>query len=249
MRVQTEALWNRSGRPTPRRARLAVRAARRPRGCAFPSRCAHQGCPRSPDRHVELLGSSSATHGVAHRSVRAPLSRTPAEAWDLAPASAVAGAHLEAAAPIYGWYPAEEEWTALHHVPRQCRASSSPGRPRPSSAWASPWLPRASTAPLASPDRASAASQHGPRQPPPPAAGVPLAGRLPGPTDPRNRALGGWGPFPHPSPAAGVGELAEIRPPPPGVTLRGEENFWGLIHKIGARLWTCRKSRGLTAKL
>jgi hypothetical protein len=29
-----------------------------------------------------------------------PLSRTPTEVWGLAPASAVAGAHLEAVAPI-----------------------------------------------------------------------------------------------------------------------------------------------------
>jgi hypothetical protein len=77
MRVQTEALGIRSGRQTPRRA-LAAPVPRPPcrPGCAFPRRCAHQGRPRRPNRHLELPGSSSATHGVAHRSVRAPACRT-----------------------------------------------------------------------------------------------------------------------------------------------------------------------------
>jgi hypothetical protein len=62
-----------------------------------------------------------------------PLSRTPAEVWDLAPASVVAGAQLEASMPIYGGaVPCRRGADRAAALSWTTPASSSPSRPPPS---------------------------------------------------------------------------------------------------------------------
>jgi hypothetical protein len=142
--------------PPSRPGRAPTEGPRLPKALRSPRPPSKSGPPRGAPGFV--VGCAQCCPPVRPHP---PLSRTPAEAWDLVPASAVVSAHLEAAAPIYGWYPTEEEWTAPHHVPRQRwrallqaghdqaarepRLDSLEQLPRPLSAPTEP-LPRHSTA-------------------------------------------------------------------------------------------------------
>jgi hypothetical protein len=115
--------------------RLGVRVARRPRSCAFPRHHAHRGYPRSPDHHMELPCSSSATHRDTHWSVRAlPYRARRSRSWTPC-------AHREAAVPLKGsvLYRGGTDLAAHRHPSWTAPGELlSPSRPRPSSTRASP---------------------------------------------------------------------------------------------------------------
>jgi hypothetical protein len=114
---------------------------------------------------------------------------------------------------------AARAWTAPASTPPRIDR-----RRAPRLSLASSTAPRIATHASPVPCRAPTAPQPGSRRPSPPAADAPLAGRLPGTTDTRNRALGGWRRSPRPLPAAGAGELTGFRP---GTTLQSKTSFRG----------------------